>query len=308
MSDLEAFFQCLRDARAPLPKASADELARRLLQQNALERIAQSLTKSRLDALLFKGAALLQKVYPAQASRPMSDIDMLARPGQNALLVQALKEGGAKYQEPKERPKSAALLGESGFLVPQGNLGSFVEVHAHIGKAVPRPIEIDALFARSRPLRQHPSLLIPSPEDHALLIAIDASQNEFRYPRALLDIEMLFRQGLDFGLLVERARRFQAQTALFEALQTLYFLGAASISKAHLEALRPSWIQRALLSFLFQAPQPKQFPRARGPYRLGLVWMLRQGLLRDDKGAYILGVLRYGAARLGESVQGNSRL
>ncbi len=300
MSDFNAFFRCLRDLSAPLPPARSDEPARRLLIDHALGQIARGLACQGLDALLFKGAALVQTIYARGAVRPMSDIDMLARRGESARIVGALQAIGAQFQHPAGRSKSAALLGENGLLLPQGSLGTWIEVHAHIGKAVPRPIDLDACFQRSRPLPAHPSLYIPSAEDHVLLIAVDASQNEFRYPQACLDIEMLFRSGLDFASLLERARRFQAETALYAALEILYFLGAASIRRDYIEALRPSWPRRAALSLLFRSQQPGLFPRARGSFRLGLVWMLRQALLRDDQIAYIQGVLRYARARMSE--------
>ena len=232
MSDLSAFFRCLRDTSAPLPQACGDEPALRLLIDHALLQIARGLANQGLDALLFKGAALVHSIYARGSARPMSDLD--------------------------------------------------------------------ACFQRSRALIAHPSLYVPSAEDHVLLIALDASQNEFRYPQACFDIEMLFRAGVDFAFLLERARRFQAETALYAALEILYFLGAASIRRDYIEALRPSWMRRLALSLLFRSPAPNLFPRARGPHRLGLVWMLRQALLRDDQIAYIHGVLRYSKTRMSE--------
>lgn len=299
-ADFSILLKCLRDPQVAPPRPDLDERARALLREHALSHIAQALAHQNLDALLFKGAALVRTVYPKGAARPMSDIDMLARPGESSWVVQALVDAGATPESPLRRPYSGALLGESGLLLRLGNLSMWIEVHAHAGKLVPVPIALDECFARASRLSALPSLYVPSLEDHALLIAVDASQNEFRNPMALLDLELLFRAGMDWAALLACARRYRCTVPLFLALSILRSLGAASVRPEHMGAVAAhlSPLRRAALSAVFERRANGLF--ARGDFRLGLPWMLRQFPMRDDVGAYARGLLHYAGVRVYE--------
>ncbi|MEQ9320576.1 MAG: nucleotidyltransferase family protein, partial [Polyangiaceae bacterium] len=54
--------------------------ARHLLVSHVVARIGEALEAARCEALLAKGAALAQTVYPEPWQREMADIDLIARP------------------------------------------------------------------------------------------------------------------------------------------------------------------------------------------------------------------------------------
>jgi len=154
---------------------------------------------------------------------------------------------------------------------------------------VPRPVDERALLDRATPAPGLPGLLIPSPEDHAILIAIHAATHDFEHPAALLDVELLLRRGLDVAALAARARSCRAGTVMFILMRALRELGAASVTDAHVAAFDPGPLRRALLD--------RGRALSGADQALGLAWIVRQTPLRDDLGGWALGVLRYAALR-----------
>jgi hypothetical protein len=285
-----SLLRLLRDAAAA-PRPTPGEHAAALLRAHLLPRIARALAAEGQRALLVKGAALALTVYPDVAARPMSDIDLLVQRDRSAAIVAALVRAGGVEHPPAGRPWSAALLGETGISMRAGAMSLLVEVHTTLDKIVPRPIDERALFERATPAPLLPGLSIPAPEDHALLIALHAAGHDFHHPIALLDLELLFRRGLDFSALTARARAFRLGTVMFIALRALRELGAASITDAHVAAFDPGPARRALLERRLRADLETAAPA------LGLAWIVSQTSLRDDLGAWALGVLRYAAVR-----------
>lgn len=290
----------LRD-RSAVPPAGAEAHALALLRGRVLAQIARALAAEGLDALLVKGAALGLTVYPSAAARPMNDIDLLVRPGQSDRVVSALARGknhgtasAGDVHRPEDRPFSGDLLGEVPLTIHCGAMSFTVEVHTSLDKIVPRPIDARDLFARAAAAPGLPPLLLPSPEDHALLIALHAAGHEFRHPIALLDIELLLRAGLDLAELTRRARTWRLGTVMYVVMATLRGLGAASVEDRHVAAFDPGPLRRAALRRWYDVGA---FPVARGPARLGLPWILRQSPLRDDLGAWARGLALYAAAR-----------
>ncbi|MFT3914547.1 MAG: nucleotidyltransferase family protein [Anaeromyxobacteraceae bacterium] len=146
-----------------------------------------------------------------------------------------------------------------------------------------------ALFARATPAPDLPGLTIPSPEDHAILIAIHAAGHDFHHAAALLDLALLLRKGLDLPALAARARAWRARTALFVLFSLLRDLGAPEVSDAHVALFDPGPLRRAVLR--------RRAAMAASSNDLGLPWMIRQTPLRDDLGTWVLGLCRYAAVR-----------
>lgn len=284
-----ALLRLIRDPAAA-PRPTPADHAAALLRAHLLPRIARALAAEGQRALLVKGAALALTVYPDAAARSMSDIDLLVRREDSDRIVAALVGAGGAAHPPQGRPWSAALLGELGITLPAGAMSLLVEVHTSLDKIAARPIDTGALFARATEAPGLPGLSVPAPADHALLIALHAAGHDFHHPIALLDLELLFRRGLDFGALTARARAWRLGTVMFLLLRSLRELGAASITSAHVAAFEPSLARRALLQRREGAAAPE----------LGLPWILGQAPLRDDLGVFALGVLRYAAVRAAE--------
>lgn len=284
----------LRDRDAaprPLgPEAHADAL----LRAHVLSRIARALSADHVPTLLVKGAALALTVYPSPASRPMGDIDLLVSPPDRDRALHALTRAGFVEHAPPSRARTADLLGEIMLTAQSGAMTAVVELHTTLDKVVPRPIDDRALFARALPAPTLPGLLIPAPEDHALLVALHASGHEFRHPIALLDLELLLRRGLDLDELSHRARAFALTTVMHIAMSTLLSLGAASVTETHVRAFAPSPLRRTVA---LRCYDPQTIAHASGPNRLGAAWILWQTPLRDDLAAWTRGIARYAALR-----------
>jgi hypothetical protein len=280
----------LRDPAAT-PRPSPRDHAFALLRAHVLVRIARTLAGEGLDALLVKGAALALSVYPDPAARPMSDIDLLVRRADRERIVAALCRAGGSVHLPPGRPWSAAFFGETVLTIDAGAMSLLVEVHVSLDKLVSRPIDERDLFARATDAPGLPYLRIPAPEDHALLVALHASCHDFRHPIALLDLELLLRHGLDLDALASRGETWRLKTVMFIVMTTLRELGAASVTAAHVAAFDPGPLRRALIQ-----RRTERDSAALGP-DLGLPWVYRQAMLRDDLGVFALGVLRYAAVR-----------
>lgn len=267
-----------------------------LLRGRVLERIARALSEEGLSAMLVKGAALALTVYPP-GSRPMNDVDLLIRRRDRARCVVALERAGFVRHPARDRPVSGERLGEAQFTVDCGAIPSVVEVHTSLDKIAPRPLSERGLFDRARPApsaQPLPGLVVPSHEDHALLVALHAAGNELRHAVGLLDIELLLRTGLDRRALVLAARDARLTSVMFLVMATLRALGAASVDDALVAAFDPGPLRRAAIAGFYDVGS---YPVARGPLRLGLPWIVRQTPLRDDLLPWARGLAAYAALR-----------
>jgi Uncharacterised nucleotidyltransferase len=275
--------------RAAVPRPAGPEAhAAALLHAHALATIARLFERAGLEVLLVKGAALGLTVYPEPAARPMGDIDLLVRPGDRDRVVAALIAGGCEERPLPGRRHSAELLGETVLLLRAGAMTEIVEVHTSLDKVVTRPVDTGGLFARAARAPGLPGLLVPAPEDHALLVALHAASHGFAHAAGFLDLELLLRGGLDRTELVARARAWQLSTVMFVMLSTMRELGAASVTDDLVAELDPGPLRRAILRRVVGGSAPA----------LGVEWILAQTPLRDDLAAWLAGLARYAAARV----------
>ncbi len=278
----------LGDRAAALPSPGPEAHAAALLRAHALSVIARLLERAGVEALLVKGAALALTLYPTPAARPMADVDLLVREGDRDRVVAALIAGGCVERPAPDRRHSAALLGETVLLLHAGAMTELVEVHTSLDKVVTRPVDVGALFARASTAPGLPALLVPAPEDHALLIALHAAGHGFAHPIAFLDLELLLRRGLDRRALEARARAWRLSTVMFVMLTAMRGLGAASVDDDLVALFDPGPVRRALLGRVVGGAAPS----------LGLGWVVAQTPLRDDLAAWCAGLGRYAVARV----------
>jgi Uncharacterised nucleotidyltransferase len=287
------------------PRPSPEDYACALLRAHVLARVGRALAGASAPGLLVKGAALALTVYADAAERPMGDIDLLARRRDHPRVLAALARAGGVVLATPGRPWTAPYFGETALVMPVGAAEVLLELHTSLDKLVPRPIDEAALFSRSIEAPGLPGLRVPAPEDHALLVALHAAGHDFAHPPALLDLELLFRRGLCFDELAARAAEFRLGTVMFIMLGLLREVGAVSITEEHVAAFTPGRLRRAILARRVSAAHLDQIDAASGA--LGLPWIGRQALLRDDLGAYALGVLRYAAVRVAERLMNRAR-
>lgn len=286
-----AVLRALADRRAPLPAPSVDARAAAMLRAHVLSRVAPILAAEGLPVLLVKGAALALTVYPEPAARSMSDVDLLVRPAHRERVISALARSGLGRPEPFRRAHSQAFFRETQLVARAGAAELLLEIHTSLDKVVPRPIDEAGLFARAVPAPGLPGLLVPDPLDHLLLVILHAAGHHFDHPAAYLDMELLLRSSVDQEALAARARAWALGTATFAALSALRELGSATVRPEILARLDPGPLRRAALA-----------RAARVGESLGAAWFLRQAPLRDDLGAFALGLGRYAAARLADQV------
>lgn len=289
----------LRDPRAQIPAPTPQAHAEAMLRAHVLGQISRALVARGERVMLVKGAALALTVYPSPAARPMCDVDLLVPPQRERAVIEALAHAGLDLHENPWRPKSRAMLGETQLVARAGEMRLLVEVHGTLDKIVPRPIDVAEIEARAERAPGLPGLLLPSAEDHALLVALHAAGHEFRHEMAWLDLELLLRAGLDERLLVERAREFRLGTVMFVVLSTLRALGAASVAAALVEAFDPGVFRRAALVPFYDVGG---FPVPRTEAALGVRWVVGQTPLRDDLGAWLRGLARYAVARVEDRI------
>lgn len=265
-----------------------------------MRRLDAVLASVRVRALAVKGVALASSEYSPPWARPMADIDLLLGPSDVARVTAALATAGWQVLRDPARPLSSALL-ETLVVAPPPLSRIPVELHASLDKVVPRPIDIGALFARGRPFEEAEWVWIPGREDHLLLVALHLAADEFNHLPGFADLEVLLRPGLDMGAVVERAKAWRATTAVYLALRTLEALGGPHVAPELLTALEPSRLRRVLLSRVFQ---PSRWPVTGGAISLGVPWILRQTLIRDDRSNWLRGLARYAGIRVRERAEG----
>jgi hypothetical protein len=292
--------RALRDPSVSLRTQSPSAHADALLRAHVLAQVARALDAIAAPALLVKGAALALTVYPQPASRPMQDIDLLVRRADRDRILAALAAAGGVVHADPDRPLTSDFLGETAVMMPAGSTPFLVEIHTSLDNLVPRPIDEAGLFARAVAAPGLPGLLLPSVVDHALLIALHAAGHELRHCVAMLDLELIFRAGIDLDALVQRAAEWRLTTVMYAVMSALLALGAASITPAHVAAFDPGPVRRLLVERVHQPAAALDPPRPGG---LGIPWILRQIPLRDDLAAYGLGLGRYAAARARERLR-----
>ena len=273
-----------------------------MLREHALTLVDRALAGAGLDAMLVKGAALAPELYAPPWSRAMGDIDLLVREGQRDRVLAALEAGGfVRIAAEDDRPLTRDAFGETAL---EGPLGVLVEVHTGLDKMVARPVDYAAIFACAKAAAGLARLVVPSREDHAILVAIHTAGHELRHPIGLLDLHLLLEAGLSIPTLLERAERFGARTAMFVALSTLRSLGTKTAPTSLCAQFDPGSLRRRAIACFYDLDA---YPPARGAMRLGLPWVLRQTPLRDDLAGWTLGLARFSALRATELIAARLR-
>jgi hypothetical protein len=272
-----------------------------------LEQLAEGLARAGLNALLVKGAALALTHYPEPWERPMGDIDLMSRPDELERVVRALEKMGYRRQRAEGRRWSRVALAEEQLLPGPGMIGGLVEVHPGLDKVAPRRIPYDAVFARAAPAPGLAPLLVPANEDHALMVALHASLHEFQHELGFVDFDRMVSVGLDWGTLKDRAEAWKLRTVMYVMLTILEALGVASIDEALTLAFEPSRSRRAGVRRVYRMDD---YPAMVGESSLGLGWVVRQAVLRDDLGHWCRGIAWYAALRAierGQAALGDAR-
>lgn len=257
------FWQRLKEKglRDGLPPAVADALAAAARRQalynlrayGELRTLLARLAEERIPVILLKGVHLAATVYPDRGGREMSDIDLLARPGDLRRIaehLQALGYGSSK-------PLAAEItLQVNHHLPPLIKAGQAVfEIHWNLmGPEEWGYVPPEGFWERATAVDiDGNAALALSAEDLLLHLCHHATYHhrcEFGL-RPCCDIAAVidhFGPALAWGRLVERAAEFGWQRGVYLALHLARELLGAAVPEAVLGQLRPAEPPPALLA------------------------------------------------------------
>jgi hypothetical protein len=275
---------------------SPEHRAAYLIRAEALARIATAQAEARIPTLLVKGAGLALTVYDKPWQRAMSDIDLLVAEDDRDASVAALQAAGLEPERRRNgRWLTEAPTDERLLAYRAAGVSWLVEVHSRLDPIFGRPVDYPAIIRRAQPLVEFPGLSVPSPEDHVLLVILHAASSEFLHEPCWLDLALLLRGEIDEHAIVLRAKQWRMGTAAFIALTTLASMDdAPPLASVLADRLQPSTPRLLALRPWYELGR---YPLHDRPGEVGLPWVLRQTLLRDDLSGWLANVGRYAALR-----------
>jgi hypothetical protein len=225
---------------------SVQQITMRNLQRQAeLRTVLEALAEADIPAMLLKGAALLEAVYPEVGLRPMADLDILVPRGaihraQAAVQLLGYDTVGGRIDVDAD---DKLLRHHHHFpLMKDGSV--FIELHHHVLFDAPASFDISGYWARAVPGREPVPHLLPSPEDLFLHIAVHFTQDRIsRGDAALGQLADLAwtagRHELDWDALSARARAYGVGDWLFLALHAAQTLFGDVAPQRALDGLQP---------------------------------------------------------------------
>ena len=178
------------EAYGPLESAFYSASLRHEQLCAALAEIAETLSQKGLQAVVLKGMALAEIVYPHPACRPMEDLDLLVRPDDRGAASEVLVSLGYNDRS----------FGVEDFRNPV--TGIVVDLHTELLNSTEITVRRKAWnppltewWQRGVRLAPHPSLLTFLPADHLEYLCHHAwLHHGLRKPLNLLDVALVFSQ------------------------------------------------------------------------------------------------------------------
>ncbi len=208
------------DSPVELPVEIRGELKRQyqltatlnMLAMHDLEEILLCLNETGIQAVLLKGAALLNNVYENQALRPMVDLDILISFADLPSAMESLAGIGYEYPEPAPFVNVGGIFWNEVLLRDAGRTSAQLEVHWNLldnPYYAPR-LDVPSLIQRAIPVMvgtQH--ALVLAPEDLLLhLCAHNLYHHRGMLWRTDVDIAFVahhYRQSIEWDKLISSA-------------------------------------------------------------------------------------------------------
>jgi hypothetical protein len=205
-----------------LHRAAASTTARNLSLQAALGQVVAALADLGIPAMLLKGAALIETVYPDIGLRPMGDLDILVPRSSIEEAHGAVEALGYVVWGVRVSRHDASQLARHHHHYPLERGSVTVELHHHVTAATPE-FDISGFWERAVPGPGPVSHLLPSPEDLFLHGAVHFSVDRIARLASglgqLADLAWIAaEQPIDWVAVTTRARDYGVGDQLFLAL------------------------------------------------------------------------------------------
>ena len=162
-------------ARKRLAHAFHVELARSIVQHHHTLQLDALAVELERPLVLLKGSAFREMLYTHPATRPMADIDVLARPADIPAFVEAIERQGFSIHDSSDHATCFR----------HDRTGTYVELHRSLTScARTLGVSVDSLIDRSVAAPEFSSFVRTlSVEDHLIHLCLHASfQHGFRQP------------------------------------------------------------------------------------------------------------------------------
>jgi hypothetical protein len=222
----------------------------------------------------------------------MQDIDIIVRRDDASRLRGVLRREGWTIDGDPARPFTIDRLEWCAY-PPPSCPRTLVEIHLGLDKVVLREALIGDMFARATTAPGRTSLMVPSLEDHLLLVVLHLAADDYQHDQGFEDLGALLAAGADVARVATLARAWRATTATYLAFSHLEETHGIALPPG-VAALRPGLLRTRLLRRAFDLDRRSS---SRAKPKLGLAWIGRQTLLRDDLAAWSAGLLSYAALR-----------
>ena len=228
--------------------------ARNLFVGEALRRVLEALSSADAPAMLLKGAALVESLYPDPALREMLDLDILVPQARldaaNAALAAIGYRPASPLHSERDTPAWTRVHHHHDPALVDEHRIAAVELHHHVAMAQERRhFDISGMWERAQPVAGPPPHLLPSREDLLLHVCLHFTRSRlagsYRLGGSggalaqLCDIAWIIgREPPDWAALVVAARSYGVDARVFLALFAAHELGIVNARPA-LRAMCP---------------------------------------------------------------------
>ena len=234
--------------------------ARNMFLENEIEEFARALSETEIRAIVLKGPALAESVYPEMGMRPFTDIDLLIARDAVPEVCALLRRMGYKPDFTETEMSAEDGLRKTCFQRKIEDLDSCIEVH---WDAVNSPslrarcsVKFADLSPDARPWSACPALSFPCPEDSLITCLIHLAVGH-RFDRLVLFVDVLqilrrTKSEFDWPKFFHKADRYGAGLVCASALRLTDDLFPLPISPEYMKEirrrLRLPWLWKLVLN------------------------------------------------------------
>lgn len=195
--------------------AYMEALANTIPLRRALHQAAAALAGAGVRAIVYKGQDYLERIYGELGARAMADVDLLVLEAELGRAEAALLAAGFVPD------RDCKLMHERKFCKD----GVAIDLHHALLQPARMAVDHDELFARALPCPFARGLYVLEATDALLVHCVNQTvKGYFLPPSSYLELQSLL-QAADLESALARARRWQAQSALYCSLEVLGRLG-----------------------------------------------------------------------------------